>query len=117
MEGNVSITAAQGGSAYFNPALPVTRIFTVSGKQRPAILFPESANDGVLNPLPYGHRPITLQGVRSTTADFPYLITSSDESIAKIYQGNKIIALKEGNATLRFDVPASLNYVAAETQI
>ena len=117
VEGNVSITAAQGGSAYFNPALPVTRIFTVSGKQRPAILFPESANDGVLNPLPFGHRPITLQGVRSTTADFPYLITSSDESIAKIYQGNKIIALKEGNATLRFDVPASLNYVAAETQI
>jgi len=40
-----------------------------------------------------------------------------DESIARIHQGNQIIALQEGNVTLHFDVPASQNYVAAETQI
>ena len=96
IEGNVTITAAQGGSAYFKPAIPVTRTFEVSVKQRPDILFPESANDGVLHPLPYGHRAITLQGVRSTTSDFPYIITSMDESIARIHQGNQIIALREG---------------------
>ena len=114
--GTISITAAQGGSAYFHPALPVTKTFVVSSKQRPKILFPDSAEDGVLHPLPFGHRPIILQGIRSTSSDFPYQITSSDESIAKIYQGNKIIALDEGNVTLSFDVPASLFYVAAETQ-
>jgi hypothetical protein len=117
IEGNVTITAAQGGSAYFKPAAPVTRTFVVSAKQRPDILFPESANDGVLHPLPYGHRAITLQGVRSTTSDFPYIITSMDESIARIHQGNQIIALREGNVSLQFDVPESQNYVAAETQI
>ncbi|WP_370249284.1 hypothetical protein, partial [Thalassolituus sp.] len=28
--GTISITAAQGGSAYFHPALPVTKTFVVS---------------------------------------------------------------------------------------
>ena len=37
--GTVSITVAQGGSAYFNPAVPVTRTFEVSSKQRPLIIF------------------------------------------------------------------------------
>ena len=40
-----------------------------------------------------------------------------DESIARIHQGNQIIALREGNVSLQFDVPESQNYVAAETQL
>ena len=65
-------TAAQPGSAYFNPAPPVTRIFEVSIKQRPEIIFPDTADHGHLQNVIYGHRPLILQGVYATRKE-PFL--------------------------------------------
>ena len=40
LEGNVTTTATQSGSAYVHPAQPVTQTFFVSSKQRQVIRFP-----------------------------------------------------------------------------
>ena len=114
--GEVSITAAQSGSAYFNPASPVTRVFEVSNKQRPIIVFPESADHGQLDDVIFGHRPLILQGVYATSGE-PFLITSSDSTIVEVHQGNRIIPREEGTVVLTFDVPANDQYVEAETKV
>ena len=113
--GEVSITAAQTGSAYYNPATPVTRVFEVSPKQRPTIVFPESADHGQLDDMITGHRPLILQGVYATSGE-PFIITSSNSTIVEVHQGNQIVPKVEGNVTLYFNVPASENYLKAETQ-
>ena len=111
--GDVSITAAQIGSAYFNPASPVTRVFEVSNKQRPIIVFPESADHGRLDDVIFGHRPLILQGVYATSGE-PFVITSSNSTIVDVHQGNMIIAREEGTVELTFDVPANDQYVDAD---
>jgi hypothetical protein len=113
--GEVSITAAQPGSAYFSPAPPVTRVFEVSPKQRPTIVFPESADHGQLDDVITGHRPLILQGVYATSGA-PFIITSSNSTTVDVHQGDRIIPQQEGTVVLSFDVPADENYVEAETQ-
>jgi hypothetical protein len=113
--GEVSITAAQPGSAYFSPAPPVTRVFEVSLKQRPTIVFPESADHGQLDDVIAGHRPLILQGVYATSGA-PFIITSSNSTTVDVHQGDQIIPQQEGTVVLSFDVPADENYVEAETQ-
>ena len=96
--GSVGITAAQPGSAYFNPAPPVTRIFEVSIKQRPEIIFPDTADHGHLQNVIYGHRPLILQGVYATSGE-PFVITSSNSTIVEVHQGDKIIPKAEGSVS------------------
>ena len=114
--GTVVVTAAQPGSAYFNPAPPITRIFEVSAKQRPEIIFPQSADHGQLDDVIFGHRPLILQGVYATSGS-PFVITSSNSTIVDVYQGDKIIPKEEGTVVLTFDVPANQFFVEAETKI
>ena len=113
-DGNVTITAAQSGSAYVKPALPISRTFEVSTKQRPVIIFPESASHGHLPLTPYGHRPLVVQGAYSTNGE-PLQITSSNSTIVSVYRGSRIIPKAEGTVLLSFDVPESEFFVAAET--
>jgi hypothetical protein len=112
LEGNVSITARQSGSAYVNPAPDVTQVFYVSSKQRQEIRFPLSTEPGGLRDTPRGHRPLVLQGVRSTSG-IPLEITSSDPSIARVFRGNQIIPLRSGSVELLFNVPGNNYFVAA----
>jgi hypothetical protein len=113
LEGNVSITASQSGSAYINPATPVTRVFYVSSKQRQEIRFPRLGEAGGLRDTPRGHRPLLLQGVRSTSG-IPLQITSSNSSIVLVYKGNQIIPIMEGSVNLTFNAPGNQSYVAAD---
>ena len=113
--GSVGITAAQPGSAYFNPATPVTRIFEVSTKQRPEIIFPSSADHGQLQDVIFGHRPLILQGVYATSGE-PFVMTSSNSTIVEVHQGDRIIPKAEGTVVLTFDVPANDFFVEAETK-
>ena len=114
--GSVGITAAQPGSAYFNPATPVTRIFEVSTKQRPEIIFPASADDGQLQDVIFGHRPLILQGVYATSGE-PFEITSSNSTIVEVHEGDKIIANAAGTVSLTFNVSGNDYFVAAETKV
>ena len=113
LEGNVSITASQSGSAYINPATPVTRVFYVSSKQRQEIRFPRLGEAGGLRDTPRGHRPLLLQGVRSTSG-IPLQITSSNSSIVLVYKGNQIIPIMEGSVNLTFNAPGNQSFVAAD---
>ena len=113
LEGNVSITASQSGSAYLNPATPVTQVFYVSSKQRQEIRFPALGELGGLRNTPRGHRPLILQGVRSTSG-IPLQISSSDPSIVRVFKGSQIIPLKEGTVDLTFNAPGNNSFVAAE---
>ena len=70
-----------------------------------------------MNPVPYGHRALTLQGIRSTSIGYPYEITSSNSSIVRIHKGNKIIPLSEGEVSLSFIVPENAYYVASEKHL
>ena len=110
----MTITAAQRGSAYVKPARPVTRTFEVSPKQRPVIIFPDYAAHGQLPEMPYGHRPLVVQGAYSTNGE-PLQITSSNSSIVSVYRGSRIIPKAEGTVVLSFDVPESEFFVSAET--
>jgi hypothetical protein len=114
--GPVAITAAQAGSAYFNPAPPVTRIFDISTKLRPEIIFPQSTNNGQLIDVMFGHRPLILQGVYSTSGE-PFNITSSNSTIVQVHQGDKIIPKTEGTVSLTFNVPENNFFVAADTEV
>ena len=114
--GLVSITVAQPGSAYFKPASPITRVFAVSEKQRPVIVFPDSAAHGRLNDVISGHRPLILQGIYATSGA-PFVITSSNSTIVEVHQGDQIIPQQEGTVVLSFNVPGNENYVEAETQV
>ena len=114
LEGNVTITASQSGSAYVNPAPSITQTFYVSAKQRQEIRFPAVGELGGLINTPRGHRPLILQGVRSTSG-IPLQITSSDSSVVRVYKGNQIIPLKEGIVNLTFNAPGNSSFVAAET--
>ena len=114
MEGNVSITASQSGSAYVNPATPVTQVFYVSSKQRQEIRFPSLGQPGGLRDTPRGHRPLVLQGVRSTSG-IPLQVTSSNSSIVRIFKGNQIIPLVEGTVDLTFNAPGNASFVTAES--
>jgi len=112
--GTVTITAAQSGSAYVNPAPPVTISFNISSKQRPVILFPASASEGNFTDTPAGHRPLVIQGVSSTNGE-PFRVTSSDSSIVSIQNGRQFVPKSPGTVTLTFEMPESEFYVAAET--
>ena len=114
LEGNVTITARQSGSAYVNPAPSITQTFYVSAKQRQEIRFPAVGEIGGLINTPRGHRPLILQGVRSTSG-IPLQITSSDSSVVRVFKGNQIIPLKEGIVNLTFNAPGNSSFVAAET--
>ncbi|MBT5716368.1 MAG: LamG domain-containing protein, partial [Opitutae bacterium] len=113
LEGNVSITARQSGSAYVNPAPEVTQVFYVSSKQRQEIRFPLPTEPGGLRDTPRGHRPLVLQGVRSTSG-IPLEITSSDPSVARVFRGSQIIPLRSGSVELLFNVPGNNYFVAAQ---
>ena len=113
--GSVGITAAQPGSAYFNPATPVTRIFEVSTKQRPEIIFPSSADHGQLQDVIFGHRPLILQGVYATSGE-PFVMTSSNSTIVEVHQGDRIIPKAEGTVVLTL-MPANDFFVEAETKV
>ena len=113
LEGNVSITASQSGSAYVNPATPVTQVFFVSSKQRQEIRFPALGQPGGLRDTPKGHRPLVLQGVRSTSG-IPLQVTSSNSSIVRIFKGNQIIPMNSGTVDLTFNAPGNASFVAAE---
>jgi hypothetical protein len=54
LEGNVTITASQSGSAYVNAAPSITQTFYVSAKQRQEIRFPEVGEPGGLRDTPRG---------------------------------------------------------------
>jgi hypothetical protein len=114
MEGNVSITATQSGSAYVKAAAPVTQIFEVSSRQRQEIRFPAPGTGG-LRLTPRGHRPLVLQGV-SVTSGLPVQITSSDPSIAQVFRGSRVIPRKSGTVTLTFNSPGNAFFVPAEPQ-
>ena len=114
VEGNVTIVAAQGGSAYVKPAPVVEYTFVVSHKQRPIIVFPDSALHGQFPQTPYGFRPLVLQGVYSTSGE-DFEITSSNSSIVSVYRKNRIIPKSIGTVVLTFDVPESEYFVAAES--
>ncbi|MEK9633531.1 MAG: hypothetical protein VW622_06795 [Opitutae bacterium] len=114
MEGNVSITATQSGSAYVKAAPPVTLIVEVTSRQRQEIRFPAPGTGG-LRLTPRGHRPLVLQGV-SVTSGLPVQITSSDPDIVQVFRGSRIIPRKSGTVTLTFDSPGNAFFVPAETQ-
>jgi hypothetical protein len=114
LEGNVTITASQSGSAYVNAAPSITQTFYVSAKQRQEIRFPEVGEPGGLRDTPRGHRPLVLQGVRSTSG-IPLQITSSAPDIVRIFKGNQIIPLKVGTALLTFYAPGNASFVVAES--
>jgi hypothetical protein len=116
VSGEVSITAVQYGSAYYHPAPPVVRVFDVSSKQRPQIIFPDSADHGQLQDVIFGHRPLILQGVYATSGE-PFVITSSNSTVVQVHQGNRIIPKSEGSVTLTFNVPGNDFFVEAETQV
>jgi hypothetical protein len=77
------------------------------------VRFPLPGEPGGLRDTPRGHRPLVLQGVRSTSG-IPVEITSSDPSIARVFRGNQIIPLKKGSVELLFNVPGNDYFVAAE---
>ncbi|MEJ6622023.1 MAG: hypothetical protein QNL93_08760, partial [Opitutae bacterium] len=114
LEGNVSITASQSGSAYVNPATPVTQVFYVSSKQRQEIRFPDAGQPGGLRDTPRGHRPLVLQGVRSTSG-IPLQVSSSDPSLVRVFKGNQIIPLKAGTVDLTFNAPGNDSFIVAES--
>ena len=114
LEGNVTITASQSGSAYVNPAPSVTQTFYVSAKQRQEIRFPAFGELGGLRDTPRGHRPLILQGVRSTSG-IPLQITSSAPEVVRIFKGNQIIPLQVGTAILTFHAPGNASFVVAES--
>jgi len=112
LEGNVSITATQSGSAYVHPATPVTQVFNVSSKQRQEIRFPGVGKPGGLRATPRGHRPLVLQGIRSTSG-IPIKVKSSNPEIVKVFRGNQIIPLGLGSVTLTFSAPGNESFVTA----
>jgi len=112
LEGNVSITASQSGSAYVHPATPVTQVFNVSSKQRQEIRFPAVGKPGGLRATPRGHRPLVLQGIR-TTSGIPIKVKSSNPDIVKVFRGNQIIPLGLGTVTLTFSAPGNESFVTA----
>ena len=112
LEGNVTVTATQSGRAYVNPAPPVVRTFYVSSKQRQVIRFPNVGNPDSLRDTPRGHRPLTLQGIRSTSG-IPLRVVSSDTSVVKIFRDNQIIPIGLGSAELTFTAPGNDSFVTA----
>ena len=114
LEGNVSITATQSGSAYVHPAPPVTQVFNISSKQRQEIRFPVAGKPGGLRATPRGHRPLVLQGVRSTSG-IPLQVESSNPNIVKVFRGNQIIPLGLGTVTLTFNAAGNDSFVTASS--
>ncbi|MDA8774178.1 hypothetical protein N9N13_00495, partial [Opitutales bacterium] len=113
LEGNVTIKASQSGSAYVKPAPDVFQSFYVSSKQRQEIRFPLLSEPGGLRDTPRGHRPLVLQGVRSTSG-IPIRVSSSNSSIVRVFKDSQIIPLETGTVDLTFSSPGNDYFVAAE---
>ena len=114
LEGNVSITATQSGSAYVKAAPPVTQIIEVSSKQRQEIRFP-AVGTGGLRLTPRGHRPLVLQGIY-VTSQLPLQISSSDPDVVRVFRGSRIIPRKSGTVTLTFSSPGNDFFLPADPQ-
>jgi hypothetical protein len=114
LEGNVSITATQSGSAYVKAAPPVTQIIEISSKQRQEIRFP-AVGTGGLRLTPRGHRPLVLQGIY-VTSQLPLQISSSDPDVVRVFRGSKIIPRKSGTVTLTFSSPGNDFFLPADPQ-
>ncbi len=113
-DGTVVVSARQSGNAFVNEAETIYINIEVSSKTRPSILFSDFKNEGSLPSIIAQPRAIVLPGAYSSNGD-KLVITSSDPSIIKVVDKNKIIARKTGTVTLSFDVPATTEYAAAVT--
>ncbi|MFP6901164.1 MAG: Ig-like domain-containing protein, partial [Opitutales bacterium] len=110
--GAISVTARQSGSAYVNPAVPVTRIVVVSNKQRQTIQFPPLGQRGGIRDLPIGRRPIPIPGI-SSSSGIPVIFTSSDPNIVEVIRGKIIMPKQIGIVTITAHVPGSDIYLPA----
>jgi len=113
-EGLIVISASQSGNAFVHAADTVFIQIEVSSKSRPSVLFADSKNTGALPPVIAQPRPIILPGAYASNGD-RIVITSSDPSIVKVIDRNRIIAQKTGTVTLYFDIPATSEYAEAIT--